>query len=64
MRLQGLRNRCLEAKASGDEDLRAGDLGLKTAGSASPLNGPDVLPVVASGQGKNLLALIGAKEYY
>jgi hypothetical protein len=30
----------------------------------SDFPGVEVLPVVAVGQGKNLLALIGAKEYY
>ena len=28
---------------------------------AADLNAPDVLPVLTTGQGKNLLALIGAK---
>jgi hypothetical protein len=37
---------------------------LKTAGSPAALRGPDVLRAAASGQGKNLLALTGAKEYY
>jgi hypothetical protein len=37
---------------------------LKTAGSAAALSGPDLLRAAASGQGKNLLALAGAKEYY
>ena len=35
-----------------------------TAGRTSDFLGPEVLPVIAAGQGKNLLALIGAKEYY